>query len=94
MTNSVLLNLCRNYITDGDFDTPIIIYCDGSCINNPGDGGWGSIVTLQFPILESQIKVVSGRVFNTTNNQMEIMAAIQGILTLNRKNISNFAVEF
>ena len=48
------------------------IYCDGSCIRNPGPGGWACLNT------ESDT-IVSGGVSRTTNQQMELMAAIEAI---------------
>jgi ribonuclease HI len=52
----------------------IKIYTDGSCIGNPGSGGWAAI------ILDNDKKnIISGRKKNTTNNQMELMAAIKAL---------------
>lgn len=55
------------------------IYTDGACSGNPGPGGWG--VLLRYG--ESE-KMLSGAERNTTNNRMELMAAIQGLKALNR----------
>ncbi len=52
----------------------IDIYTDGACIGNPGPGGWAALVIEGGRSLE-----LKGRVENTTNNQMEIMAAIKGL---------------
>ena len=49
----------------------IIIYTDGACSGNPGPGGWGAI--LQY---KNHKKVISGGEGETTNNRMELMAAI------------------
>ena len=50
------------------------IYTDGACIGNPGPGGWGAI------IVEDGVKrTLSGGEAHTTNNRMEMMAAIQGL---------------
>ncbi len=57
----------------------IEIYVDGACSGNPGPGGWG--VLLRYRGVE---KVLSGSELNTTNNQMELMAAIQGLNALSR----------
>lgn len=51
-----------------------IIYTDGSSRGNPGPGGWGSIV-----ISEKEVKELGGREDMTTNNRMELMAAIEGV---------------
>ncbi len=52
----------------------INIYTDGSCEGNPGPGGWGAIVEQ-----DGQSRELSGREARTTNNRMEIMAAIKGL---------------
>ena len=51
-----------------------IIYTDGSCIGNPGPGGWGFNV-----ILDNREHDVSGGEINTTNNRMELTAVIEAI---------------
>jgi ribonuclease HI len=55
------------------------IYTDGACSGNPGPGGWGAI--LRFNGTEREI---SGAEPATTNNRMELMAAIQALETLKR----------
>ena len=52
----------------------IKIYTDGSCLNNPGNGGWAAIININ-----SEIKKISGSVKNTTNNKMELMAPIKAL---------------
>jgi ribonuclease HI len=52
----------------------ISIYTDGACRGNPGPGGWG--VLLRYGRHE---KILSGAEFHTTNNRMELTAAIQGL---------------
>ena len=52
----------------------IKIYTDGSCIENPGKGGWAAI------ILNNGNKIeIKGNKENTTNNQMELLAPIQAL---------------
>jgi ribonuclease HI len=58
----------------------ILIYTDGACLGNPGPGGYG--VILQF---EDTHKEKSGGFRKTTNNRMEIMAAIVGLESLKEK---------
>ena len=53
------------------------LYCDGACSNNPGPGGWGAIL-----IYKGHEKVISGFSEETTNNQMELTAAIMGLKKL------------
>jgi len=55
----------------------IVMYADGSCLGNPGPGGWGSI--LRHGEYEKEL---CGGFADTTNNRMEIMAVLQGLLAL------------
>ncbi len=59
----------------------IQIYTDGACRGNPGPGGWG--VLLRYNDNEKEL---FGAVVDTTNNRMELMAAIMGLETLNEIN--------
>ena len=52
----------------------IKIYTDGSCLNNPGNGGWAAIINVN-----GEIKKFSGSVKDTTNNKMELMAPIKAL---------------
>jgi ribonuclease HI len=52
-----------------------LVYADGSCIGNPGPGGWGVVV--RDP--GGEIKEFNGHDDSTTNNRMELMAAIEGL---------------
>ena len=55
------------------------LYVDGACRGNPGPGGWGVLLRYQ-----GQEKELFGSESNTTNNRMELMAAIQGLNALKR----------
>ncbi len=55
----------------------VIIYTDGACSGNPGPGGWGCILSYK-----GNKKELSGFCIETTNNRMELMATIQGLLAL------------
>ena len=55
----------------------IKIYTDGSCLKNPGNGGWAAIININ-----SEIKKISGSVKDTTNNKMELMAPIKALQEL------------
>ena len=57
----------------------IKIYTDGSCIGNPGNGGWAAII-----IKDGKKTLIKGSKKNTTNNQMELLAPIKAL-----KKISN-----
>ena len=52
----------------------IKIYTDGSCIGNPGKGGWAAII-----IINDKKTQMTGSQKNTTNNQMELLAPIQAL---------------
>ena len=58
------------------------IFTDGACRGNPGPGGWAALLRSQ-----GVEKMLSGAELETTNNQMELMAAIQGLEALNRASI-------
>ena len=55
----------------------IEIYTDGACSGNPGPGGWGVVLLYQ-----GNKKELSGYQPETTNNRMELFAAIQGLAAL------------
>lgn len=57
----------------------VLIYTDGSCLNNPGPGGWAAILSLAGTEYRREI---SGGYRLTTNNRMEIMAAIRALQAL------------
>ena len=59
----------------------IKIYTDGSCLSNPGNGGWAAIININ-----GEIKKISGNEKNTTNNRMELMAPINALKNINSKN--------
>ena len=52
----------------------IKIYTEGSCLNNPGNGGWAAIININ-----GEVKKISGNVKDTTNNKMELMAPIKAL---------------
>ncbi len=60
---------------------PIKIYTDGACRGNPGPGGWG--VLLRFKDNEKEL---FGGVNDTTNNRMELTAAIEALKAINKKS--------
>ena len=52
----------------------IKIYTDGSCLGNPGNGGWAAII-----IIDGKKTHIKGSKKNTTNNQMELIAPIKAL---------------
>ena len=59
--------------------TKVVMYTDGACRGNPGPGGWGVILSYR-----DRNKTLSGFDPQTTNNRMELTAAIEGLRALSR----------
>ena len=57
----------------------IKIYTDGSCIGNPGNGGWAAII-----INNGKKTQIKGSKKNTTNNQMELLAPIKALKKISK----------
>ncbi len=55
------------------------LFCDGACLRNPGPGGWGYLLRMGKNEREG-----SGAETDTTNNRMELMAAIRGLEALTK----------
>jgi ribonuclease HI len=66
----------------------IDIYTDGSCLGNPGNGGWAFLVKKN-----DTISSRSGFVLNTTNNQMELTAAIKAIEFIDTNDVINLLTD-
>mgnify|MGYP006288039893 CR=1 FL=1 len=68
---------------DMDTNTPssdtVTVFCDGACSPNPGKGGWAAL--LQFG---SREKEISGNASFSTNNRMELTAAVEALSRLKR----------
>lgn len=60
-------------------DEKVVVFTDGACSGNPGPGGWGAILT--FRGVEKELK---GGEALTTNNRMELMAAISALEAMKR----------
>ncbi len=58
---------------------PVDIHTDGACAGNPGPGGWGAVLSYGGTSRE-----ICGGEADTTNNRMELMAAIRALETLTR----------
>lgn len=61
-------------------DKVVRIYTDGACRGNPGPGGWGALL-----FYGGCEKILKGSQLNTTNNRMEMMAAIVALEALKRR---------
>jgi ribonuclease HI len=57
----------------------VVIYSDGACSGNPGPGGWGAVM-----ISGEHVRDICGGEPATTNNRMELMAAIQALEALKK----------
>jgi ribonuclease HI len=57
----------------------VTIYTDGACLGNPGPGGWAAVL-----LSGNRRKEISGAAAGTTNNRMELKAAIEGLKQLKR----------
>jgi ribonuclease HI len=60
-------------------DVAVEIFTDGACLGNPGAGGWAALLRYK-----GRERAISGGERATTNNRMELMAAIQALESLNR----------
>jgi len=71
-------------MSDSDGALPFVrLFTDGACKGNPGPGGWGCI--LRHPASDRE-KEFSGGEAETTNNQMELQAVIEGLQRLTRRS--------
>ena len=64
----------------------LIAYTDGACSGNPGPGGWGVVLQARSGLKVTKQRVLNGGTAETTNNRMELTAAIQALEALTRKS--------
>ncbi len=62
----------------------LFAYTDGACSGNPGPGGWGAVLIAREGDAVVREKSLNGGAAQTTNNQMELMAAISALETLSK----------
>ena len=62
----------------------IVAYTDGACSGNPGPGGWGAVLVAREGAQVVKERMLSGGEALTTNNRMELMAAIAVLEALAR----------
>ena len=67
-----------------DNGAEVTIHTDGSCLGNPGPGGWGARLASK-----GNVKLLSGGFARTTNNRMELYAAIMALEALTRPCVIN-----
>jgi ribonuclease HI len=65
--------------------TEIFAYTDGACSGNPGPGGWGVLMIARDGATVLRERELCGGASETTNNRMELMAAIAALEALERK---------
>jgi ribonuclease HI len=70
----------ENATEDNQQSGPVEIYTDGACSGNPGPGGWGAILRWR-----GKEREIWGGEPDTTNNRMELTAAIKALESLNRQ---------
>jgi ribonuclease HI len=66
-------------VTGSALTPEVVIYTDGACRGNPGPGGWGAVL-----ISGGAEREISGGELDTTNNRMELTAAIEALQALKR----------
>jgi ribonuclease HI len=74
-----MCGLSGQYIIESMAMQRVTIFTDGACRKNPGHGGWAAIL-----IYQGRQRVLSGSAPSTTNNRMELMAAIERLNALKR----------
>ncbi len=62
----------------------LFAYTDGACSGNPGPGGWGALMIAREGAAELRRRELNGGEADTTNNRMELLAAISVLETLTR----------
>ncbi|MFC6023500.1 ribonuclease HI [Plantactinospora solaniradicis] len=67
-------------MTDQTASQTVDIYTDGACSGNPGPGGWGAVLRYG----DREREICGGEAGETTNNRMELMAAIRALESLTR----------
>lgn len=73
-------------------NTEITIHTDGCCLGNPGKGGFAAVVRRYANGVEIKKRVVSNNAPETTNNRMELMAAIEGLRQIVRNEQAKITV--
>jgi ribonuclease HI len=74
-------------VTNAPAREPVTIFCDGSCLGNPGPGGWAALLVVERDRdgeKRRTEKLLVGNEKMTTNNRMELTAAMRGLQALTR----------
>ncbi|MBM4281363.1 MAG: ribonuclease HI [Deltaproteobacteria bacterium] len=62
----------------------VVVFCDGSCLGNPGPGGWAALMQTTTKAGPAE-KMLTGHAADTTNNRMELQAALEALRALTRR---------
>lgn len=65
----------------------VTIHTDGSCIGNPGPGGWGAVLTSSLGS-RNNYREISGHQPSATNNEMELVAVLEALRAIKRTGLS------
>jgi ribonuclease HI len=68
----------------GDALPRVVVFCDGSCLGNPGPGGWAALLQTTTKSGPAE-KLLTGAEAATTNNRMELLAAIEALRALTKR---------
>lgn len=74
--------------TPASADVPVQLWTDGACAGNPGPGGWAALL-----ITNTKEEMLSGGEVHTTNNRMELVAAIRGLRALTRPSVVDLHID-
>jgi len=81
--------MVKNYTSNNE----IRIYADGSCLGNPGKGGWAALLQFFVHGVKRAEKMISGCSKETTNNKMELQALIEAFKALKKDKVKNYKIE-
>lgn len=70
-------------MADAHVKPSVVLYTDGSCLGNPGPGGWAALLMFRRKE-EMHERMLDGCEADTTNNRMELMAALEGLKALKK----------
>jgi ribonuclease HI len=73
-----------------ELNAPIEIFTDGACRGNPGPGGWAALLRYSD---NEKLVLVNGATEQTTNNRMELQAAIEGLRQLKRSSVVHLTTD-
>lgn len=81
-TSTIGSNAVPQALRAPDLTIPVVVYTDGSCIGNPGPGGWGVHMKRG-----DKVRELFGHVLGTTNNRMELQAVIEALSVIKKESL-------